>query len=1328
MADNNTFFGRGIPLASGFDLGAKAPLDARLVANTIEERDAHVTGNRAYPGLIVYVISEDKTYQYNGTEWKEFGVGGGETAAGDSHEHDNKDVLDQITQDHIESWNAKSNFSGNYEDLQGKPVDHVTTGMLGAELANYATKDEIPSVDGLATETFVRNAIAEAELNGGDQEVDLSGYATKDELSYKADRTELHQHANKDDLDKIDAARMALWDAKSDFDGDYNSLENLPEIPSIEGLATQDAVDLKADKTALDAKADISMLDAKADVSMLDAKADKTDLHTHSNKAVLDQIDDAKIASWDEKSNFTGSYKDLTDTPEIPSIEGLATEAFVKDEVANLVDSAPETLNTLNELAAALKDDASFATTVSNQIGLKADKTDLDGKVDKIEGKSLVDDEEIERLSKVDNYDDSEIREALNAKVEQNDLVGFATKEEVNAKANQTDVDNALGLKADKTDLHTHNNKAVLDKIDDAKIAAWDEKSEFSGSYNDLTDKPEIPSIEGLAKSTDLEPLAKSEDVNQALALKADKSELHNHENADALAQINQDQIDAWNAKSNFSGKYEDLEGKPTDHVTTGMLSTELESYASKEYVTEEIAKAKLEGEEVDLSGFVTDSELADAIRPLANQADVDATLALKADKSELHNHENKEALDGINAEKIAAWDNKAEADHNHDEDYAAKADLDGKVDKVEGKSLIADTEIARLAELQNYDDSELRELIDGKANSGDLHSHANKAVLDNIDAAKVAAWDSKSEFSGSYTDLTDTPEIPSIEGLAKSTDLEPLAKKEDVDQALSLKADKTDLHEHENKDALDQINQDLIDSWNAKSNFSGKYEDLEGKPTDHVTTGMLSTELDNYGTKGYIDEAIQKAQLESDGANLEIFVTDEELSTAIKDKANTTDVDNALQLKADKTDLHEHANKDLLDALTAEKITAWDNKAAGDHNHDEDYAAKADLDKKVDKLEGKSLVADTEIARLAELQNYDDTDVKNRLVALEADTHEHANKQVLDNIDAAKVAAWDEKSEFSGSYNDLEDLPVLFSGSFNDLSDVPEEIVMVDEMNTALDVKADKADLDLKVDKVEGKSLVADTEIARLANVDNYDDTDVKERLETLEADTHEHANKQVLDGIDAAKVAAWDSKSEFSGSYNELTEKPDLTVYETKEEVSKKANQSDVDAALELKADKTDLHTHANKEVLDNINADRVTLWDNKATTEYVDTKIGDLVGQAPDTLNALNELAQALGNDPNFATTMTNTLATKADKTDLEGLATENYVNNKITEAQLPGGSLDMTGLATKDELQELENLLATKADVPAKDPAYPTLTLYYITAVPTKDTTVYPDLDI
>ena len=49
----------------------------------------------------------------------------------------------------------------------------------------------------------------------------------------------------------------------------------------------------------------------------------------------------------------------------------LATTAYVTTALANLVDSSPSSLNTLNELAAALNDDASFSTTVTNSIATK---------------------------------------------------------------------------------------------------------------------------------------------------------------------------------------------------------------------------------------------------------------------------------------------------------------------------------------------------------------------------------------------------------------------------------------------------------------------------------------------------------------------------------------------------------------------------------------------------------------------------------------------------------------------------------------------------------------------------------------------------------------------------------------------------------------------------------------------------------------------------------------------------------------------------------------------------------------------------------------------
>ena len=55
----------------------------------------------------------------------------------------------------------------------------------------------------------------------------------------------------------------------------------------------------------------------------------------------------------------------------------LVTQDVLESEVASLVDSAPETLDTLSELAEALGNDPNFATTVSTEIGLRAKTADV---------------------------------------------------------------------------------------------------------------------------------------------------------------------------------------------------------------------------------------------------------------------------------------------------------------------------------------------------------------------------------------------------------------------------------------------------------------------------------------------------------------------------------------------------------------------------------------------------------------------------------------------------------------------------------------------------------------------------------------------------------------------------------------------------------------------------------------------------------------------------------------------------------------------------------------------------------------------------------------
>jgi len=88
----------------------------------------------------------------------------------------------------------------------------------------------------------------------------------------------------------------------------------------------------------------------------------------------------------------TGSYNDLTDKPTIP--EGVATDsqmsdssdapvknrvikAYVDNLISGLVNGAPQALDTLNELSAALGNDANFAATITQQLANKANSSDV---------------------------------------------------------------------------------------------------------------------------------------------------------------------------------------------------------------------------------------------------------------------------------------------------------------------------------------------------------------------------------------------------------------------------------------------------------------------------------------------------------------------------------------------------------------------------------------------------------------------------------------------------------------------------------------------------------------------------------------------------------------------------------------------------------------------------------------------------------------------------------------------------------------------------------------------------------------------------------------
>ena len=103
---------------------------------------------------------------------------------------DGKDfTYDMFTAEQLEALRGPQGPAG----AEGPAGKDGVTPIKGED---YFTAEDIaslniPSIEGLATEVYVQNKIAEAQLNGGDSEVNLDGLATKDELNAKADKSEL---------------------------------------------------------------------------------------------------------------------------------------------------------------------------------------------------------------------------------------------------------------------------------------------------------------------------------------------------------------------------------------------------------------------------------------------------------------------------------------------------------------------------------------------------------------------------------------------------------------------------------------------------------------------------------------------------------------------------------------------------------------------------------------------------------------------------------------------------------------------------------------------------------------------------------------------------------------------------------------------------------------------------------------------------------------------------------------------------------------------------------------------------------------------------------
>lgn len=174
---------------------------------------------------------------------------------------------------------------------------------------------------------------------------------------------------------------------------------------------------------------------------------------------------------------------------------------------------------------------------------------------------------------------------------------------------------------------------------------------------------------------------------------------------------------------------------------------------------------------------------------------------------------------------------------------------------------------------------------------------------------------------------------------------------------------------------------------------------------------------------------------------------------------------------------------------------------------------------------------------------------------------------------------------------------------------------------------------LQQKVDKVPGKSLIADTEITRLAGVSNVD----------ISGKENVGVAAQLISDLKAGVPSAGDTLLKL---FNEIG----------------------------LKINRTETLTASEIQLL-----------------------VSNLVDSAPETLNTLHELANALGDDPNFATTITTLIGTKlnASKAAIEALLTGLISSHYHTAAATT--FVPFATITSGNVQSAIEQLYAEKASV-------------------------------
>jgi hypothetical protein len=949
-------------------------------------------------------------------------------------------------------------------------------------------------------------------------------------------------------------------------------------------------------------------------------KVDKREGYDLSKNDFTDKLKE-KLEGIEERANY------ITKLSQLENDTKFQTEEQVKQAISDLIDGADDALDTLKELAEALGNDPNFATTITNKL------TDLRN--------ALTD--EINRAKEEEGKLSTQISEVNSNFIKAVDLL-------------KDKIDNAVTNLINKVDK-------VEAKVDKNTADIADLRNETTGSLADAKAyaKDLVDKEAELRKTADE---ALSESIHQLNTLHInDKAELKQDVAAEAQLRANADaniQLKLTEETTNRQTGDAALESKISDEITNRKASEEtLQNSITKEVADRTNADNTLQ---VNIDKEAQARTSADQVL----QTNINSEAATRTAQDQILDQKISalgEKVDGDKTDVLAALEAEKEAR------IAADADLNSKkVDKREGYSLTK---------------NDFTDLLLAKLNG--IEEHANYITLVS-QVANDAGYQTEAEVEAAIEKIIGSaPEVlDTLEEIAKALGDDPNFAST-ITKKLAAITEKVN-QEIEDRTAADTTLQANIDK-----------EVVERKEAD----AALKEEL-----KEYVDNS-------SETGNTALQVVKDNLAKEIQDRK---DADTTLQANIDK----EASDRKDADKTHTDNIAALTQRVSDLALSIQDAinTVKNELTAQVN---ANTTAIATNQANIT--KNSEAITAMNKTIADNyKEVKDMVNEEIVDRtngdsnlssrIDTTNIALGTETAERTSADQILQ-------------VNLDKEVGDRKSADTALETKIEGQISNLsqqtssEITRVEGKVTqeVKDREAA---------DKTLSDRIDSLETGSTAGLN-EIKAKVDANTVAITTEKDRATARENAIQANLDTAIANHKDEVNGLSKDISDEANTRLAGD-TALQVNIDKEVADRKNAD--TLLENKIAQEVSDrttaiqaieskkvdkvdgkvlssndftdillmklngiaehanyiTKVSELlndsgfqteaeveaaiqkiIGSAPGVLDTLEEIAKALGDDPNFATTMTqklNELTTKIETETEKRVEGDEALDTKLT----------------------------------------------------------------